>query len=80
MKIEHSESASTCVLDLAPGDVFQFDSSFYLVTDSLASSQTCVNLETGHLVSDFSRDISGEPVSHVPNATFRPHGTESSES
>ena len=80
MKIEQSDIASLRVSDLVPGDVFQFDSSFYLVTDSLVSEASCINLETGHIVLDFARDISDEPVSHVPDATFLPHGRSSSES
>ena len=80
MKIEHSAPDTIRVSDLAPGDVFQFDSSFYIIIDGSASDQNCVELETGHLVLDFSRDISDGPVSHVPDATFIPHGRSSSES
>ena len=80
MKIDHSGIDTLRVSDLVPGDVFQFDSSFYIVTDSTASDQTCVDLETGHLVSDFSRDISDEPVSGLPDAIIVPLGLGSSES
>lgn len=80
MKIDQSGIHTMHVSTLNPGDVFQFDDSFYIVTDSSASDQTCVDLETGHRVSDFSRDISDESVRLLPDAALSPHGLKSSKS
>ena len=80
MKIDRSAFSSTRVSALVCGDVFEFEESFYIVIDSPASDETCVDLDTGHFVLDFSRDVSDEPVRHLPDATLFPHGLEISES
>ena len=80
MRIDLPAPVSTRVSDLLAGEVFKFEDSFYIVTTSPASGQTCVDLETGLFVSDFSRDISDGPICHLPDATLKPHGLGSSES
>ena len=76
MKIEHPSPDTIRVSDLAPGDVFELGGSFYIVTDEgPVSDRICINLETG-----FSLAYNDESVSHIPDATFLPHGRASSES
>jgi len=80
VRIDRSDAALTCVSDLKPGDVFQVDSSFHIVTniaDARPGSWMCVNLETG-ISSRFASD--GGPVRYLPDATLVPHGLKSSES
>lgn len=80
MRIEHSDIASIRVSDLSSGDVFQFDSSFYIVTNRPAADRNCIDLGTGITYSSAAIDRMAKPISHVPDATFMPHGRSSSES
>ena len=80
MKIQYSDIASIRVSDLSCGDVFQFDGGFYIVANLSPADRNCIDLGTGVCHSSAAIDRSAKPISHLPDATFLPHGRASSES